>query len=236
MNKKYSFPLTILAVIIFNFKCENAENSQTLTNIFKYGDKTNLNSEVNLSSNDLSYTSDLYAFVGMIESDTVFGFRITDLINVKYNWMNVNSGFTVSNIRLDFQDGTYSILKPFQVQKSAITEGESKYNKNEYFFKVEDFKKFDRPLKLLTFLDEKSSISREIYGVSMSKNGVSNDLDFIVRAYMIPLNISSLRVLPELTCYLRQGNIDRNLGFPKVFPNMMNSFCNVISETGCTCK
>ena len=197
---------TLIAVVIFTLCCKSGVNSQTLTDVLKYGKKINLNSEVDLMSNSLSYTSDFEAFVGMIERDTVVGFRITDLINKNYNWMGATSGFSMSKIRIDFQDGTYSTLKPIQVEKAVINEGKSTYYKSQYFFKVDDWSRFDRPLKLITFIDEKTNASREIFGAS-TPNEFFFDLDYFVRSYLIHYEILNQQTLHSQFLRFLLGNL-----------------------------
>ena len=225
---------TLIAVVIFTLFCKSGVNSQTLTDVLKYGKKINLNSEFDLMSNSLSYTSDFEGFVGMIERDTVVGFRITDLINKNYNWMGATSGFSMSKIRVDFQDGTYSTLKPIQVEKAVINEGKSTYYKSQYFFKVDDWSRFDRPLKLITFIDEKTNASREIFGAS-TPNEFFFDLDYFVRAYLIPYEIGNLDVLPQIGCSFTLRNTNIEMAFPKVFPKTRSAFCHTTSVTNCKC-
>ncbi len=234
MGKKNSITLLIVTTITLIFFCKSSVNSQTLTDVLKYGKKINLNSEIELMNNSLSYTTDFEAFVGLIERDTVVGFRITDLINKNYNWMEVTSSFSLSKIRIDFQDGTYSTLKPIQVDKAVINEGKSTYYESLYFFKVYDLSRFDRPLKLITLIDEKTNVSREIFGAS-NPNDLFVDLDYFVMAYLIPYEIGNLDVLPTIGCSFTLSNTDIEMAFPKIFPKTRSAFCHTKSVTNCKC-
>lgn len=235
MSKRTSIHLTIVTTIAIVFFCKATVNCQTLTDVLKYGNKISLGSEYSITYHDLSFTSDFEAFVGLIEGDTVVGFRITELFNKNYNFMGVTSSFSMSKIRIDFKDGSYSTLKPIQVDKTVIKEGSSTYNKSQYFFKVDHLSRFDRPLKLITFIDEKSEVSRQIFGAS-TPNDVFFDFDYFVRAYIIPFEIGKLGVLPEKECSLTLANRDLEFAFPKVFPNTWNALCQTIDVTNCKCK
>ncbi len=233
MNKINSS--TLIAVIIFTLSCKSGVNSQTLTDLLELSNRTNLGVELESSTYNTSYTTDFEAFVGLIERDTVVGFRIKDLLNKNYNWMGVTSNFSMSRIRVDFQDGTYSTLKPIQVEKAVINEGKSTYYKSQYFFKVDDWSRFDRPLKLITFIDEKTNASREIFGAS-TPNEFFFDLDYFVRAYLIPYEIGNLDVLPQIVCSFTLRSEYIEMAFPKAFPKTRNAFCHTKSITNCKCK
>jgi len=234
MGKRNSIHFSIVTTIALVLFSKSTVNCQTLTDVLKYSKKTCLNSEIELMSNSLSYTSDFEAFVGLIERDTVVGFRITDLINKNINSMWLTSNFSMSKIRVDFQDGTYSTLKPIQVDKEVINLGKSTYYESQYFFKLDDLSRFDRPLKLITFIDEKTNVSREIFGAS-TQNDALFDLDYFVRAYLIPWEIGNLDVLPPIGCTLRLKNSDLEIAFPKVFPKTRYAFCHTRSVTNCKC-
>jgi len=230
MNERLSLPLFFAIALTLN--CKTETNAQTLTDVLKYSNESNLTNGVDLS-NYAIYSIDAKAFIGLIERDTVIGFCIDSKCADNYDVAGFNSAFSINKLRLDFQDGTFSVLKPFQIEKSTKTEGKTTYYLKQYFFKVDDLKKLDRPIKIIKITDEKSNVTHEIYGASF-KPGMEY-LEYFIRAYLIPMSISNLDVLPHTSCTVKYQGMEMEFAFAKLFTRTKSGFCDPSNSAKCKC-
>lgn len=225
----YKLSLSLTFTVILNLNCKMGADAQTLTDVLKFTNNTNLTT--GFSSNYASYSVDFKAFVGLIKSDTVIGFCITTKCAENYDFAGFNPTFTADKLTINFEDGTYSILKPFQIEKSTEKSGKTTYYLKQYYFETDDFKKFDRPIKFIKISDEKNNVIDEIYRVTPEEVHIA----YLLRAYLIPIKLSALNVLPETYCSDVFEGMNLDFAFAKVFTRTKNAFCGPYRSANCKC-
>jgi hypothetical protein len=224
----------LLFVILLSVNCSTENKEQTLTDVIKYSTESTLSSGFELKDYSQHYSVSLKAFLGLIELDTVIGFCIDTKCSEKCtSTESFSSDFTIEKIRIDFNDGTYSTLIPFQTEISSITENGLIYFLKKYYFKPKDLRLLDKKAKSITIID----IKRQREGLInlSSSQSEENIVLFNFMAYLIPLSIIQLRALPYVKCSFYYEGKMNTWPFPKVFPNMRSDLCGFNCFGGCQC-